>query len=343
VRTGMQADIKGYLEDLEGPVLIISNRVGLGHQRIALAIQERIDPDVSVTHLQIEDLLEQPAQKAGFSLFYCLRGLLYRFPVILNFLGYFPLRSWLQFCQEQQSRKMNLELLRSKIEALKVKTVITASQRASFLVSILKQRGELDPVFYICLTHYHIGPAWKYMFWNTVDKFFVPAKDLEVPFLEKEKCIEVVLPVSEQYHELANVSSDYNTILITGGGWGLGGLEAIVDEITAPYPELKLHVVCGDNDKLYRNLSQKYDDFPNLYLYSTEESLVPLMKKCGVVVCRPGAVSVTECMLADKKVFLIQCRQVEPKANAEYGIRNFGMQYYSPASFSKWYDETRSD
>lgn len=333
--------IDNFLHEIKDPILIISSAIGLGHHNTALAIKERIGDNRLIYYFRIEELISNPLKIFNFSIFFQSRKFLYKFPFIINIFHYLPIVSLCSYWQEIWFRNINLDLLKYKIQSLGIRTVITTSYKAAFYVSILKHRKEINPILWVCLTHYYMGRAWKFIFREEINNFFVPIKNCPLPYVDKKKCIEVEFPVSKEYYTLTDSPKDYNSILLTGGGWGLGLRIRMVRSLIQKFPNLKLFIVCGENNKLYNKLYKEFSNSPNINIYLNIKSLLPLIRICGCIITRPGAVTISEGFIAKRKVFLLKESILETKRNADYAIYNFNMEYFSIERFTQWYYEIK--
>jgi UDP-N-acetylglucosamine:LPS N-acetylglucosamine transferase len=338
-----QGEYKRYMErdysfkTIVDPVLLLSNKVGSGHHSVAMAIKDKIPSQCTVYHHPIEDLLGQSLRNLHFPIHPRIRYVLYRRSLMLNMMAYFPLTTFQAFMNEKYFGHTNLDMLRNFIESNSIRTVITTSQKAALFVSILKHRGEINSELHVYICHYYIGKAWQYLFWDSVDIVFVPMKNISSKFITAKRTINAPLPIDEEFYRIAEMPEDGNAVLLTGGGWGIGPIHQIVRTLARRFPELVLHVACGENTQMFDAISKRYSSNKNIICYEKIPSLVPLIKKCSCIIMSPGAISLTEGNAVHRKVFIIPDSILERKMNARYAIQEFNMDMFSLRRFSEWY------
>ena len=322
-----------FLFAAQFPVLLISSTAGLGNYSVAKALQERLKGAGAVFHRGIETLIPEGDVQADF--------LRHRFictylPALFYILYYLPVSYWLKYRKGQKKQMAEFFPLLNTINTLKVRTVIATSNRAAFWVSLLKQRGLCSVNLVACVTDYCVHAGWKFIAWDQVDGCVGPVPFQGLPFPVKKRYEKMDIPVSQEYQEIAGTPGSKTQVLLTGGGWGLGDLCGIAKKLIRKFPELLVHIPCGDNQRLLLRL-QKELPRERVFVYPTVDSLAPIMKKCAAVISKPGAVTLTEAHMARRKIFLIRGLPVCEEKNAKYAIAYFGAEPFNLGVFERWY------
>jgi len=323
------------LRRMDGPVLVLSTKAGLGNYAVGKAIEQALPGHVAVYHLSIEDLVPKKLVERDFDRY---RQICSRYPFLLKFIYRVPLSYLQKYLRECVLKDLHLERLRETILSMGVRTLFATNHRAAFWAGALRRRKEINCSLWALLTDYHMNSGWKFLFWNEIDRFLGPIRYQRISSCPAGRYTEIPLPVLKEYHDLSERPGDPHQVLITGGGWGLGRLWNVAVTLHEGCPALTLHVVCGDNEALYRKLSEQFRGDTGIRLYRQVDSLAPLMEQCAAVITKPGAVTMTEAFVARRALFLIRGLPVTEQENALYAIEHFGARRFSMRSFVEWWE-----
>lgn len=180
----------------------------------------------------------------------------------------------------------------------------------SNLACVLKQKNETQTKIVNVYTDYFINRLWGL---HGVDYHFVPSIDVKTFLLEKgvkEEQIFVtgipVDPIFQSEDHLCRRAEGQRKILICGGSLGVGALHSILSQVSTGNP-LHYYVLCGKNDQLYRTLSHEnkahITPFPFI---SCRHQMNDLYNQVDGVLTKPGGVTVTECIMKKKPLFIYE-------------------------------------
>ncbi len=328
-------NLQDHVRNLEPPVLIVSTVVGRGMYTMGDAIREMVSEQSLVSHIPIESLLEPRAVNEDMVRY---RFISCNFPVLLNLVYRFPLIYARKYYREKWFPRAAGKKLAQHILSLNIKTVICISHRPAFWSSLLKTRQKSDFKIWGILGEYGSNPGWKYIFWESMDGFLSPlSRDclkFEIPGHVRFHMIE--LPARQEYARLADHPGDKNHLLLVCGYWGQGPFSEIIDTLTKYFPNLHIHVVCGENEKLYRRLSDRYRNQPRVHVNGVLVSLLPLMKQCAGIITKPGISTLLEAHAAGRKIFLINGMPVAEDNNARHALKYFAASRFTLDGFREW-------
>ncbi len=184
-------------------------------------------------------------------------------------------------------------------------------------------------------------------YWNTLalDKFFVATEELKTKLVSKgipEEAVAVrPIPVRKEFHvkkeraeackAVDGLDPGVHTVLILGGGNGLGGL-AEVAQCLVDLP-VQIIVVAGINIKVRERLDHLKLGHPNLFVFGYVSDMHDLMDASDVCVTKPGGVTIAEC-LAKKLPIIVYGKPLPgPETeNIDYLVKNsLAGLYTSPA------------
>ena len=319
-------------QEIEGPILILSSRAGLGNSAFAAAFQEKLNNHLENFHYPIEELIPINLIKTDFLRysFICEKA-----PWLLNIIYKLPFNYWLKLIKTGMLPKLRLENLSKKINDLKVKTIICFNHRAAFWISCLKKQKQINCRIFCFLTDFSISPGWKYIFINQIDQFWGMIESGQIPWQIKEKYCQTEFLVSEKFYSLSSEKGAKNQVLITGGGWGLGKIAPLIKKLSRELPELTIHVTCGDNKKLYKKFIRNKN--LNIKIYKDLVSIFDLMKICRIIITKPGAAALCEAQAAKREIFLLKGLPVIEKANTDFAVKNFKARIFNMRIFKLWY------
>ena len=331
------ANIGELVLELEPPVLIISSHAGRGMYSIGEAIRTRHAGTMRMHHLPIEALLPPRAVEEDLSRYRLIAS---RFPWLLGLIYRMPFFYRRKYLREIHRRTTHLELLQKTIATLGARTVIAISHRAAFWAGALKQREGLTYQLWGLEAEYGPSLAWRYVFWEQMNGFLSPqpSKEVVYPFPASVDVRQVAIPVNEQFSALADHAGNKNSVLLTGGYWGLGRLFSITTQLAAAMPTMHIDVVCGENHRLHQRLVSRFGSSPNLRIFGVVDSMVPLTRRAGAVISKPGISTIAETQAARRQLFLLRGLPVAEDHNALYAVRHFGAQWFSLANLKRWYD-----
>jgi len=329
-------DIKKEMRHINRPVMILSTRAGLGNYSVGKTLFEILGDNLQVQHYSLEDLICDSLKHTDFLRY---RNICENNPWLLYFYYKIPINYCLKYLREAYFRNLDLGLLKEKINSLGVKTVIATNNRAAFCLSALKKRKEIDCSIVVFLTDYSFSPGWNYIFWSYIDRIFGPIEGKDIPLCLRSRYNCVGIPVLNKYRELSERNGNKNNVLVSGGGWGLGRIFPLCQVLANQMPFLMLHIAVGDNEDLYKQLNVSLGKYKNVYIYRNLESLDSLMEICGVVITKPGALTISEASAAGRKIFLIKGIPGCEYENMKYAQRYLKAEIFSLSAFEDWYKE----
>lgn len=333
-------NLENCLETIEGPVLIVSTIVGKGIYTMGEALEERLQDKHEVHHVAIEDLLPSNAVNEDLKRYNFISN---KLPFLLYLIYTFPLIYKRKLVREKLLKTTNLDKLKEKIETHKIKTVLCASHRPAFWVSLLKLRENMDFSVWGFLSEYGRNLGWKYIPWEVVDKYLSPVKreTFDYPFKESLEFVHIDLPAKMEYYPLAENRADKNKLLFVAGNWGQVGkkkVTTLLSGLKETHADLEISIVCGKNEELYRYLTDYYKSDSSFTVNAELPTLKPLIEECAAVITKPGISTTVECHTAKRQIFYIKGMPVAEDNNVRHAKENFGAQWFSQDKFSQWYN-----
>lgn len=324
------------------PVLIVSTAVGRGMYTIGEAIRQQLGDSRPVYHFPVEDFAPPRVVNEDLERYKYISN---NFPALLYLVYKIPLFYYRKYLREKLFDSADLVSLRAKIEALNINTVICVSHRPAFWVSNLKRRARLGFSVWGVLGEYGKNLGWKYQFWEQIDGFLSPVarQGLRFRLPRHVRFMNVNLPAMQEYHDVAAVAGDADSVLLVCGFWGQGPIAEIAEKLSSASPVLRIHAVCGENEKAFEKLQSLSTRNAKIKAYGVEPSLAPLLMECASVITKPGISTLLESHAARRKIFLLKGMPVAEDNNARFAAEHFGAEWFDIETFMRWHADARRD
>ena len=192
---------------------------------------------------------------------------------------------------------------------------IYVSVHPLLIMPALRALGKNRPPFVTVVTD--LVSAHAFWYYPKVDEIIVPTEGAyqraiknKVP---REKLKVIGLPVSQRFcapagdkaalRKSLNWNSDRVTVLVVGGGEGMGPLKEIARGIASSGMNLQLAVVCGRNEALRQELEAISWEIPT-HIYGFVTIMPEMMRAADLIVTKAGPSSVMEAVNAGLPIVL---------------------------------------
>ncbi|MFH1339253.1 MAG: glycosyltransferase [Candidatus Omnitrophota bacterium] len=150
----------------------------------------------------------------------------------------------------------------------------------------------------------------SYWIYDNVDYYIVPSEEIKQKLIQKgispERIKTLGIPFNPKFNRILNkaevrkklkLEESLFTILIMGGGQGLGPLKKVVkvlDNLNFDFQEI---VVCGTNKRLYRWLKKRQNSYKkNILLFGYADNMEELMSAADIIITKPGGITCAEAL-----------------------------------------------
>ena len=160
------------------------------------------------------------------------------------------------------------------------------------------------------LTDYSLHEIWIY---GEVDAYFVAtqemARELATHCRAGQKIFATGIPIGAEFGSIAQAhDATRTTILIMGGGLGLGSIEETLSELDKISVPLKIVVVAGQNEQLLVEVLGYVSDVHRL------------MAAADLLITKPGALTISEAFAAGVPLILHEPIPGPEALNAAYAV-----------------------
>ena len=217
-----------------------------------------------------------------------------------------------------------LYYLKEIIQNTKSNVIFCTHALPSNLACILKQKGRIKTTIVNVYTDYFINKLWGI---HGVDYHFVPSKRVKQFLINKgvkeERIFVTGIPVDPEFLQVRKqkVSDPINrtqvNILISGGNLGVGANRKLLTSLKKTN-NVHYYILCGKNEQLYYRLLIESDEHITPFRYiSSREKMNEIYDRMDGILTKPGGVTVSECLIKRKPIFIYEPLPGQETYNAE--------------------------
>ncbi len=309
-------------------ILIFSASIGNGHNQAARAMQECLAENGYSS--MIIDTLEYISPTFHKIL---LEG-------YTNLLKLSPKMWGRIYHNTEKSRLFDMNVIMNKLLANKLKKLINSVNPdafiathpfASCMLSVLKGRNEWKEPIYTIITDYTIHPSWIN---HHINYYFIAHEQLfylvDIYRQDYKKFKPMGIPIMKKFREPLDtdelkrkfgIRPDEKTIILSGGGLGLGPMEQMLmglEEISQPF---KAFVLTGLNEKLYKRVTSRtyrHEVIPLRYIDNFHEYL----QVADLIVTKSGGLTTAEVLSKQVPMIIYNPLPGQEERNSHFLLNN---------------------
>lgn len=288
---------------LERKVVILSAAAGAGHLRAADALVSAFSKrHITAEHIEVLKNTN-PLFKRMYSDLYL--EMVSKKPELLGWIYNSLDRPW-----RFQKRRLALDLLNAGkfiglIKKIRPELAICTHFLPAEILVYLKKKKLLDMPVGICVTDFDAHAMWLF---REIDWYFVACEETKV-YLNKlgipGETIHVTgIPVDPAFSEQKEkrrarvelgMHPELTTILVSAGGFGVGPMESIIQELQNVNHTVQLAAICGKNEALKNRLQKMKTRHPvKIVGYTTE--MDSYMAASDLLVGKAGGLTSSEAL-----------------------------------------------
>ncbi|API93460.1 putative glycosyltransferase YkoN [Virgibacillus pantothenticus] len=248
----------------------------------------------------------------------------------LTWIKYFPkgydrLYSYLVYRQaaEKRTRQWHYEslfrpVLQKVLKQSEPKILFFTHALPSNMASILKQKGKLHAITVNVYTDFFVNSLWGIA---GIDYHLVPTSSMKQFLLQSgvqdNKIFVTGIPIHPDFYCTYSQQSKQASrqLLVSGGSLGTGGMERLLAEVHLS-SDTHVYVLCGHNEQLYQKLVSKNDRHITPLRYLTSKQRInQLYEQADAVITKPGGVTVSECLIKRKPLFIYDALPGQERIN----------------------------
>ena len=197
---------------------------------------------------------------------------------------------------------------------------------------VVRENGTEDSTFIVStVTDFEAHALWMEA---AVDLYCVAAEETKARLVARGAAQDQVavtgIPISSRFAARMNPAAlrkrfglrdDLPTLLVLSGGFGLGPVAEILNELNKLSKTVQIIVVCGRNDELRRELAM-LDRCQPTHLFGFVQNMQELMAVSDLVITKPGGLTSSEALAMGKPLFILNPIPGQEAANSDFLLQN---------------------
>lgn len=311
-------------------ILFIHASAGAGHFKAAEALYRGLKKESGHDAVLVDALdYSSPRFKKFYKWTYYT--LISRFPWVWGFFFWAANISWLQPLIRLSRRVyngLNTRKLCRFLQEERFDYIFTTHFLPAEVTGALKRSGRISSKLVTVITDFDVHRIWL----SKQTDFYAVATEWTKEKLQKlgvapQRIIISGIPTDEKFAAFVDIRAlkkklelyeNTFTVLIATGSFGIGPIEAILNELT----EFQAIVVCGHNEALFRRLSAR--QYRLAKIMGLVDNMHELMAVSDVMVTKPGGLSISEALVSQLPLIFFNAIPGQETGNIrvlkEYGI-----------------------
>ena len=313
-------------------LLLLSVSAGSGHVRAAEAIlaHARADfPQLSVRHLDMMQLVPTLFKKIYSDLYMKLAsGLPEAWGWLYRKTDHEPTGS-LAARLRRTIQQLCSRRLFDEIAEFKPDTIVCTHFLPAEILATAVVEGRLHCDVWVQVTDFDLHHFWLH---QGVSGYFVANEELAFRLQQLGvPAYQIVIsgipvmpgfvnpPGRSSAAARLNINPLKTTVLMMGGGGGVGLQVSLVENLLTQHPDLQLIVMAGKNQTLLRSLQSVSDFYPErLRVIGFTNDVHSLMACADLAITKPGGLSTSECLVMGLPMLLVHPIPGQEERNAAF-------------------------
>ncbi|MFH1355190.1 MAG: glycosyltransferase [Candidatus Omnitrophota bacterium] len=304
-----------------------------GHHSASLAIEnaiKKISPDSEIMNLNAFNYTNPVSEKIVNRLY---MSVIKRTPRVWDYLYDNPQVAKNINKIKDTIHRFNSPKLKNLFERFKPDVVLCTQAFPCGMVADFKRTYKSDIPLIAVLTDYIPHSYWVY---DTVNYFITPSEEVSQRLINKGVTTNKIKPLGIPFDYKFNATTskqkvmqelglnpDVKTIMLMGGGQGLGPIKAIVKSLEKVNGELQEIVVAGTNRKLYNSLKRKVKKLKKkVLLFGYTNKINELMSISDIIITKPGGVTTAEVLARKIPMIIVKPLPGQEASNTAYLTQN---------------------
>lgn len=301
---------------------ILSASIGSGHSQAARAIAETIKARHPQDNARVLDFLSGDSFSLDQLIKRSYLKMLDLFPLMYDSLysnsqnHYFggSMQSLLSWGFRRRMKRL--------VAVLKPDALVFTHPFPACAANLLKKEGGISIPLLGVITDFDIHQLWIY---KHLDGYCVPTRELAEKLAAHGVPREIIhttgIPVRRAFYEekKQHPVCEPGTVLIMGGGLGLGYITDTLKRLDAAEGIRKFIVITGQNISAYEEVATLRPSLSHyVELHSYTNKVARFMGQSDILVTKPGALTCTEALTMHLPMVLVNALPGQERANAEH-------------------------
>ncbi|MFA5256356.1 MAG: glycosyltransferase [Candidatus Omnitrophota bacterium] len=318
-------------------ILVVYATAGIGHKKAAVAVKKAYDemklPGVEVTLIDALDYTNKFFKWSYLQIYLLMVNKLPTFWGLSYYLTDLPFVDLFVSYIRRINNWANSKKLVNYILDTKPDVIISTHFFASEVIADMKHKSLMLSRLVTVVTDYKLHAWWVC---EGTDSYIVASedtrRDLEGRKVDPAKIKVMGIPVEPVFSKTLDrpkifketgLRDDLFTILVIGGGFGVGPIEGIVNVIRRIPRELQTVVVCGHNEELVRKINSLKDEYKlNMKVLGFIDNVYEYMDISDILISKSGGITVSESLAKEIPLVVISPILGQETGNSSFLVRN---------------------
>ncbi len=313
-------------------ILLLSVSAGAGHQRAAQALQAsatELYPEWQVLHLDVMNYVTSGFRKI-YTDFYL--QLVNKAPTLWGYLYQISNEAHPSSTMERLRRaieRVNARALLDAIAEFKPDQIVCTHFLPAELLARLRKKGQLSTPVWVQVTDFDLHRMWIH---QGMQGYFCANQEIAYRLQQQNLAATQIyatgIPVMpafaktwsrQQCAQQWQIEPEKPTVLLMGGGAGLGGLEFVAEGILRLSEESQLLVLAGKNQATLTALQRLQQRFPTrLRAFGFTNQVEQIMACADLIITKPGGLTTSECLAMGLPMIVNSPIPGQEERNADY-------------------------
>lgn len=286
-------------------ILVVHASAGAGHLKAAEALYDGLKKLPEGHEVVLLDALDKttPAFKKLYreSYFFLISRIPFIWGVSFAFIDF----GWIQPLVRAFRRlynSINVKGFQDYLVKEQFDCVFSTHFMPNEVISALKRKGLVKTRLVSAVTDFDVHKIWLA---DGVDMYSVASPWTRQKLIKigvpEDKVVMAGIPTNEKFSEHPDkgelkrklgLEENIFTVLIATGSFGIGPIEEIVQAVDGACQTV---VVCGHNETLYKNLSEK--QYKRVKVFPLVDNMFELMELSDMMITKPGGLSISEALV----------------------------------------------
>jgi len=230
---------------------------------------------------------------------------------------------------KESVHKLNSPKLKNLFDRFKPKVIACSQAFPCGMVADFKKTYNSEILLTAVLTDYIPHSYWIY---DKVNYYITPSDEVSLRLVKKGVASEKIKPLGIPFDPKFNqevskhkamqglgLNPNMSTILIMGGGQGLGPIKTIVKSLERVKQELQEIIVTGSNSQLYNFLKKRIKKYKKkILVFKYVDNIHELMSISDIIITKPGGVTTAEVLAKKLPMIIVKPIPGQEASNTTY-------------------------
>lgn len=327
-------------------ILIVYATAGIGHKKAAMAVKKAFD-EMALRDVEVKliDALDYTNDFFKWSYLQAYLLMVNKMPLFWG-LSYYLTDNYFINLFVSGIRRFNNWINSKKFVKFlfeyKPDVIISSHFFASEIISDLKERKAITSRLVTIITDYRMHSWWV---GDYTDAYIISSEDVKSALIKwkaEPSIIKVLgIPVEPIFTkpldrkgilERNNLKEEPFTVLVIGGGFGVGPIEDIVKVIGGISDNIQMVVVCGKNEELRKKIEALIPNMKaTIRSLGFVDNVYEYMDIADILISKSGGITVTESLVKELPMVVISPIIGQETANCSFLIKyNAGLKIKRP-------------